>query len=301
MPEVSVVVASYNYDKYIGKTLAGILGQTLGDLELIVVDDGSRDNSVNVIQEYAKRDRRVRLIMHEANCGIARTFNDGLEAACGRFAAISGCDDVWMPNKLDKQLAVLRDNEDLVVHSDAVTIDGEGKPIPSRPSRRSAADKSGRIFKALLEGNFVLGSSMIFKLANLGDIRFDAKYRYVNDYKFVLDLARRYEYFFVPEPLVQYRIHGGNVTLRDKGGWLRDFAMFGGYLLEAYPDAFTRKARARFLFKMALDAMARGDTATGRRYLLKAAVNRPFRMQPWAKLLSSFAAVPKSSGPAPCE
>jgi glycosyltransferase involved in cell wall biosynthesis len=291
MPEVSVVVPSYNYDKYIGETIGGILGQTFSDLELIIVDDCSKDRSREVIADYARRDDRIKVLLHEENRGIARTFNDGIDAACGKYVAITGCDDVWFEHKLQRQLEVLNSNEDLVVYSDTVVIDGEGKVTGdsrSGKSRTSKRKRSGWIFRDLLEGNFVSGSSMIFKRDNVKDIRFDEQYRYVNDYKFVLDLARKCEYYHVSEPLVKYRVHGANITLRDNGGWLSDFAMFGRHLLDNYGSDFTRKARARFLFKIADDALFRGDCAEGRRYILKAMASRPFRVRYWQSFFSSF-------------
>ena len=129
---------------------------------------------------------------------------------------------------------------------------------------------------------------MIFKRDNVKDIRFDERYRYVNDYKFVLDLAREYEYYHIPEPLVKYRVHGANCTLGDKGGWLRDFALFGRYLLENYESDLTPKAKARFLGKIADDAFFRGDLAEGRKYIRKAMACRPFRARYWKIFFLSF-------------
>ena len=219
MPLVSVAMASYNYERFLPETIEGVLNQSCKDLELIIVDDASKDNSPEIIKSYQKKDKRVRGIFHSENKGIARTFNDGIDQAVGKFIAITGSDDVWVENKLEKQLEVLKGNENLVVYSDSLIIDAQsslvaepvGKKLNATKKKRK---KSGNIFRELLGGNIVCGSSIIFKKDNIRDIRFDEQLKYTNDYKFALDLARKYEFYFIPEPLIKYRVHGKNVTLR---------------------------------------------------------------------------------------
>lgn len=284
MPLVSVAMASYNYERFLPETIEGVLNQSYKDLELVIVDDASKDNSPEIIKSYQEKDKRVRGIFHSENKGIARTFNDGIEEASGKFIAITGSDDVWVENKLEKQLEVLKGNENLVVYSDSLIIDAQSnlvaEPVGKKLStKKKGRKKSGNIFRELLGDNFVCGSSIIFKKDNIRDIRFDEQLKYTNDYKFALDLARKYEFYFIPEPLIKYRIHGKNITLRDREGWLRDFALFAKYLLEKYEDEFSRKTKSRFLFKIACDAFCRRDSAGGREYLLKAIMSYPFRIK----------------------
>ncbi len=293
MPLVSVVMASYNYERFLLETIEGVLNQSCKDLELIIVDDGSKDSSPQIIKSYQEKDKRVRGIFHSENKGIARTFNDGIDQAAGKFMATMGSDDVWVENKLKKQLEVLKGNENLVVYSDSMIIDAQSNMVAEPVDKKVNASKkkrkkSGNIFRELLGGNFVCGSSVLFKKDNIRNIRYDEQLKYVNDYKFVLDLARKYEFYFIPEPLIKYRVHGKNVTLRDREGWLRDFALFGKYLLEKYEDEFSRKTKSRFLFKIACDAFCRRDSAGGREYLLKAIMSYPFRIKYFKSLISSF-------------
>lgn len=291
MPLVSVAMASYNHERFLPEAIEAILNQTYRDIELIIVDDASKDSSVEIIRSYQKKDSRIRTIFHEKNKGIAKTFNDGIDAASGKFVAKTGSDDVWVEDKIEKQLEVLKNNENLVVYSACSVIDAESNPVcepcGKKQSRRKRK-KSGKIFRELLGGNFICAGSIIFKKENVRDIRFDEQFRYVNDYKFALDLARKYEYHFIPQPLVKYRVHGNNITLKDNAGWLEDFALFGKELLEKYRDEFTHKARARFLFKIAHDAYFRGDIKTGRKYTSKAIIAYPFRMKYLRSLILSF-------------
>lgn len=290
MPLISVVMASYNHEQFISETIESVLNQSFRDIELVIVEDCSKDNSGEIVRAYQEKDGRLRAVFHGENKGIAKTFNDGIDQATGKFLAIIGSDDLWVEDKLEKQMKILRENEDLIVHSGAVTIDAKGDRVERPAQKRRIGrkrEKSGNVFGELLAGNFVCGSSIIFKKSNLNGIRFDERYRYVNDYKFTLDLARKYEFHFIPEALVKYRVHGGNITLRDEAGWLEDFASFGKELLEKYDSEFSSRARANFLFKIASDARCRGDMADAAKYILRAISKRPFMAKYWRFLLSS--------------
>jgi glycosyltransferase involved in cell wall biosynthesis len=214
MPLVSVVMPSYNHERFITQSIASVLGQEFDDLELIIVDDASTDNSRQIIQKYAVEDARVRVIFHETNCGISKTMNDGIAAAKGKFLGETASDDVWKKDKLSKQLAVLESNEDLIVFTEVEIIDESGQPVGltwSEFNSGVSAKKTGDIFHDLLgRWEFFMDSNMLLKRANLGDIRYDESLKYANDYKLDLELAARYEFYFIPEPLVQYRSHASN-------------------------------------------------------------------------------------------
>jgi glycosyltransferase involved in cell wall biosynthesis len=213
MPLVSVVMPSYNYDEFVSESIESVLGQDFDDLELIIVDDASTDASRQIIQKYAAEDTRIRVILHETNCGFAKTMNDGIETAKGEFVAAIDSDDVWAKDKLTKQLAVTASNENLIVWSEGEVIDRKGHPVGKSFSEFNGTvsrKKSGDISQELLRRNYIFGSTLLFKRTNLGEIRFDERLMLVNDWKFVLDLARKYEFYYIAEPLVQYRVHGNN-------------------------------------------------------------------------------------------
>ena len=99
MPLVSVVMPSYNHEKFISEAIESVLGQDFDDLELIIVDDASTDASKQIIQKYEKQDARVRVILHETNCGISKTMNDGIESARGTFKALRNSRDSCIVTK----------------------------------------------------------------------------------------------------------------------------------------------------------------------------------------------------------
>jgi glycosyltransferase involved in cell wall biosynthesis len=109
-PIVSVVVPLYNTEKYIAECIGSVLEQTLRDLEVLVIDDGSRDRSTEIVEDIARRDRRVRLLRHPggANLGVSRTRRLGIMEASGEYIAYLDADDAFEPSKLERQVSLLR-------------------------------------------------------------------------------------------------------------------------------------------------------------------------------------------------
>src|SRR5258705_7642709 len=105
-PLVSVIVPSYYASRYISETLESFLSQTYRNFEVIVIDDGSKDNTPDIVADYARRDSRIRQV-NQPNAGVGAARNRGLEEASGAFIAPLDADDVWYPQKLEKQVASL--------------------------------------------------------------------------------------------------------------------------------------------------------------------------------------------------
>jgi glycosyltransferase involved in cell wall biosynthesis len=207
---------SYNHELFISEAIESVLRQDFEDLELIVVDDASTDGSRLLIERHAQQDARIRMIFHEHNLGITKVVNDGIDAADGKFIAQIDSDDVWVNDKLRKQLAVLERNENLVVWSEGTVIDQHGRPLGNTFSeliQSTSKAKSGALFQTLLAGNYIFGSTLMYKKANLDGLRYDERLMYNNDYKFLLELARKYEFHYIAEPLAKYRIHGKNTLV----------------------------------------------------------------------------------------
>jgi len=136
LPLVSVVMTSYNHEKFISGAIESVLNQTFKDLELIVVDDNSWDRSRVIIEEFAKKDERIRKIFHQKNCGIAKTANDGLRNSNGKFIAFIASDDLWMKDKLEKQFKILERDEDLIVWCNSAIIDDDSEFTGEKSSEK---------------------------------------------------------------------------------------------------------------------------------------------------------------------
>jgi len=274
---VSVILSSYNYGEYISESIESVLNQSFKDFELIIVDDHSTDNSGEVIQEYIFGDKRIRAFFHKENRGQSNALNDGLAEAKGKFVAFVDADDVWKSSKLERQLEVLKENEDLIVWSEGEIIDGKGRPTGEKfsrkmadPSRLHPPQKSGDIFEELLYGNFINFSSLILKRENVRDVKFDEHLKYLNDYKFEIDLAKRYKYYFIPEPLAKYRIHEKSTVTRDAKGYQKYGIMVKKYVLQKYGNEISNRLKAKLFFRIGSNYSQVGRKELARQFALKA-------------------------------
>ena len=113
MPLVSVVMPVFNGEKYLAEAIESILSQTFTDFELLIVDDGSRDCSAAIIRGYEKRDERIRFFQLECNSGTAVARNHAVAASIGTYITYMDCDDVCLPERLQKQVDFLQSNCDI--------------------------------------------------------------------------------------------------------------------------------------------------------------------------------------------
>jgi teichuronic acid biosynthesis glycosyltransferase TuaG len=111
MSKVSVITPAYNASRYLAEAVASVQSQTFSDWEMIIVDDCSTDNTYELACSLAEKDKRIIIIKHENNSGVATARNTALEAATGDFIAFLDSDDLWMPDKLEKQLTFMENND----------------------------------------------------------------------------------------------------------------------------------------------------------------------------------------------
>ncbi|MBD2089098.1 glycosyltransferase family 2 protein [Microcoleus sp. FACHB-1515] len=202
MPKVSVVIPAYNAMGYLPETLASALNQTFVDYEVIIVDDGSKDN----IQQWAAQlsDPRVKLISQE-NQGLSGARNTGIAHAQGEYVAFLDADDLWAPTKLEKQVQLLEQDPDVgLVYTWSDLIDQHSKPL----GRVLRSNAEGNVWTELIKQNFVANGSTpmvrrhCFETVGL----FDVALRSAEDHDMWLRMAPHYSFAVVREPLTQYRI-----------------------------------------------------------------------------------------------
>jgi glycosyltransferase involved in cell wall biosynthesis len=133
-PTVSVIIPAYNRACTIGRAVRSVLDQTYQDFEIIIVDDGSTDNTEEVIKEFQRQDKRFKYIKHKENKGGAAARNTGIKLSSGHFLSFLDSDDQWLPNKLECEIRILNENKDCVICSTGHTFINErtGKII-SKP------------------------------------------------------------------------------------------------------------------------------------------------------------------------
>jgi glycosyltransferase involved in cell wall biosynthesis len=224
MAEISVIIPSYNHAAYIGKAVESVLSQTTRDLELLVVDDGSRDNSLQVLQGF--QDTRMRVIA-QSNQGADAAINRGIQKSCGRYLAILNSDDYYAPSRLEKALAAFARAPELSLLCTYIqVIDSTGQLLGikhgykdlepwllAHPERSFRAGDDLRA--ALLTENYcATTSNYIFSRAAFEQFGPFRPLRYAHDWDFALRATRVAALEVLPEPLVYYRIHAHN-TIRE--------------------------------------------------------------------------------------
>jgi len=217
-PLVTVLIASYNSSDYISETIDSVLNQTYKNFELIVVDDGSTDNTIDILESFSKKDQRVKFyeISHSGRPAIP--FNYGLRIAKGKYAAFLGSDDIWKKEKLNEQIKYLEKHlEDVLVYSMSVTFGDvnifsplyEVLPLPFR----AAKNKQDLInIGNTLPASSVLARLDIIKKVNYHDEDPELK---LEDYHLWLKMTDCGTMGFIPKILVYYRIHKNQFS----GNW----------------------------------------------------------------------------------
>lgn len=129
LPLVSVVIPVYNAELFLTQAVDSVLGQTYGNIEIILVDDCSQDGSRQIMKAYADRDRRIHLLFNDKNRGVAQTRNIGIQAAAGEYIALLDSDDIWIKSKLEKQISLMQEKRADVGYGSMDLIDEDGKKI----------------------------------------------------------------------------------------------------------------------------------------------------------------------------
>ncbi len=249
MPLVSVIMPSFNHSKYIEESIESVLNQSMGDLELIIIDDASHDNSRDIIKRLSENEQRITTKFHEKNRGIASTLNHAISCSRGKYIAFIASDDLWAPTKLERQLEVLENNNDLILWCEANIINSHGEENNKLFTEYFEVPKtSGSLFEDLIKTNYILGSSAMLKTNNLREVMLDESLKFHNDHKLFLDLAYKYKYYFIPEALAKYRIHGKNTTFRDLNDWNKDAMQLSKYLLTRYGANLSLQAKKNIFF-----------------------------------------------------
>jgi glycosyltransferase involved in cell wall biosynthesis len=269
---VSVVMSCYNHERYIAQSIESVLNQTAPDLELLITDGGSTDNSPKIVAQYAQKDPRVHASYHQENIGISETINDGLNRVTGRYICFLDSDDLWIPDKLEKQLKILKRDDTKILWSDGEVIDSQGTRTGLLVTKRMGvpAQKSGCLFEPLLRELIIFRQSMIFRSDYAKNIRFDPELRYVNDHRFMVDLAVDHEFQFMPDTLVLYRVHNSNISNKNPLGWAKEKVLVREYFLQQYSNRMSNRTKADINYQIGVYLSRLGRDGEAKKYYLEA-------------------------------
>jgi glycosyltransferase involved in cell wall biosynthesis len=209
-PTVSVNLCCYNGEKYLEEALQSVLLQTYKDWELVVVNDGSTDSTERIIKSHMAAGKPI-VYHYQENAGLGSARNKALQLSSGRYIALIDQDDMWLPEKLEKQVRAFEVDRSLgLVYSDTYFIDQDGKELGTA-FKRSPPPAGDPFVGLLTHRNFMPCLTVLVRREAAQDVRgFNEKLKYVEDYDLFLRIALKYKVSCIPEPLAKYRIHAGN-------------------------------------------------------------------------------------------
>jgi glycosyltransferase involved in cell wall biosynthesis len=210
LPKVSVIIPTHNRAHYICEAIDSALAQTYQNVEIVVVDDGSTDDTRAVLKDYEDKIHYY----YQENQGVSAALNFGIEMSSGQYLAFLDDDDIWFPKMLEVQVAYLEVHPDVgMVHADMLIMEeGSGDPRP-RKRGLSRPIPSGYVFTELIQGNFIMGSTMVVRRSCLDKVGlFDPELRVAEDMDLWLRIAQRFPITYLNRSLGIRRLHGTNIS-----------------------------------------------------------------------------------------
>jgi len=232
VPQCSVIMPIYNSEQFLEKTLESVLKQTFADFELIAIDDCSSDSSYEILQRMAKEDKRIKIYRNKENSGVANTRNRGIEAAQGKYIALLDSDDLWLPEKLEKQIDYIERKGCMLSYCSYGFIDKDNNDIGNVfcvPSHINMKD--------LLKKNVISCSTVIVEREFFLKHKFNSEY-YHEDFVTWIDMLKECQnsYGHVEE-LAKIRIMNGSRSGNKMNSAKQRWLVYRNYLNMGVPIA----------------------------------------------------------------
>ncbi len=285
-PKVSVIIPTYNRADLLPRAIDSVSNQTFKDFELIVVDDGSTDNTKEIVMEYQKKDERIKYLWEENSGGPAKPKNTGIKNSQGEYIAFLDSDDEWFLKKLEKQLKLFESSNTLgFVSCNALIID-ENNNNNRRWEYNSPKNKD---FISLLEGNKIWSCSSVIIKKDIFERMgfFDENLNFGEDWEMWLRITKRYNFDFVYEPLIKYYLHQNNISSTETNfKKIKNFE----YILKKYEEDFKKypKAKSRVLRNIGTFYTLDNDGKLARKYFKEAIKSNPLNLRLYPQYFLSF-------------
>ena len=206
---ISVILPVYNGEKYLKEAIESILNQTYKDFEFIIINDGSTDKSLDIIEKYKKEDERIIVISRE-NKGLIATLNEGIEKAKGKYIARMDQDDISLSNRFEEQLKIMENDKEIVVCGSWINVFGENRK--EKISKYFQYDKEIKA-NLIMSCCFAHPSVMMRRDAFLdNNIWYDENFKNAEDYHLWTQLARVGKFYNIPKVLLNYRFLETSIT-----------------------------------------------------------------------------------------
>jgi len=299
MPKVSVVIPTYNYGHFLGEAIQSVLDQTFADFELIIVDDGSTDNTKEVVSSF--QDKRVKYI-YQKNRGLAASRNTGIKASCGEYIAFLDSDDKWLPENLEVMVNRLDSRPDIaLVCSDVNVYDDATGAILGRHWHNRRSDSWVNPKKAarqalqylLKRGCFITPIAMVVRRTVFAEVgHYDESVRTHEDWDMIVRIVMRFPIETIDVPLALNRKHGISLQSNREQMYREAIIVLNKTLnrnsLSANDQALLRRRVARTHFRYGRDLLVNGDITAGREKLLTAVRTNPWSVRPYLYLALSL-------------
>jgi len=273
MSKISIIIPTFNRRDYITIALDSVLKQTYKDYEIIIIDDGSTDDTKKVLEPYQDKIR----YFYQENQGIPATRNRGIREAQGNYIAFLDSDDYWRPQKLEQQIACFRENP----HYGMVAIRCSSISPDGRLREKNRPGKSGWVLTDLFKANFIRTSSAMIKKECFDTVgMFDELLPECEEYDLWLRIAKKYPVGFINDPLAVYTDNPKGVSTDSLAGrLLRLKVLKKSYLKECIPPAIYRKRLASNYHYVGRHYLNRGEKSEGIKYLKNALVLNPVNLK----------------------
>jgi teichuronic acid biosynthesis glycosyltransferase TuaG len=241
-PLVSVIMPAYNSADFIREAIDSVLSQTWPNWELWVIDDASKDGTVKVIEEYSAKHSKIQPLKNSTNLGTGAARNKGIKAATGHFIAFLDADDKWLPEKLEKQLRFIQENDLAMTFSSYYLIDEEGNAL-----NKIVKALPELTYEKLLKSNYVGNLTGIYDVQKLGKV-YAPLIRKRQDWALWLEIMKKLgSTRALTEPLAYYRVRRDSVS-RNKWKLLRhNFRIYRSFL--NYGLLKSCRSMSRFLWE----------------------------------------------------
>ncbi|MCH7905596.1 MAG: glycosyltransferase [Armatimonadetes bacterium] len=299
MPRVSIVLTCYNHLDHLKIAVDSIIAQTFTDYEIIALDDGSTDGTRDWLSELHRREPQIplKLFFNEENLGTYGTLNKGIDVSTGELIAEFNDDDVWAPEKLEKQVAMMDAHPEIgLVHTAGYFIDGDGNEIKDNPlGFEWPKTSTGDVLPELIPFNKIIASSVLVRRECFEKVgKFNTSYFGSGDWEMWYRIAEEYHVGHVDEPLTLYRVHGGSAShLTDKiakdDRRIREWMTprIDGYADRGWPPGLLRRIKAHHWACLGTARTWEGDVSGGRRAYVESLKLMPWRFKSVLRLVAT--------------
>ncbi len=271
IPTVSVIMNCLNCAKYLREAVDSVFAQTYTNWEIIFWDNASTDNSAKIAKSY---DKRLRYFRSSKTVSLGKARNWALKEAKGKYIAFLDCDDIWLPQKLEKQISLLESTPKAgLVYSNSIFFDQ--KTGKERLLYKSKNQPTGNVFRMLLSHYFLSLETVIIRKKALDNLTewFDERFNLVEEADLFIRISHDWDVIYIHEPLAKWRIHEDSWTSKKIGLFATELEMMLNKYEKIYDHFFhdykkeINKVKARAAYRKAQEMWMKGDRLAVRRII----------------------------------